>query len=140
MKKLLLTATGLVILTSFTTGLWSGESTAHSEADNNQPISNQPISKAPNAVAAYEKHSIEDILSNSTDQELVKISGEIIRKIKCSTYLFRGETGDIQIRIGMDAVPDRGIPFKEAMVIKGTVSNSEEDKPTVKADHIRFAF
>lgn len=127
MKKLLLTATGLAVLTSFTTGLRSGEFTAHSEPDNN-------------ASSTYEKHSIEDILSNSTDQELVRISGEIIKKVKCSTYLLRGETGDIQIRIGIDAVPDRGIPFKEAMVIKGTVSNSEEDKPTVEADHIRFVF
>lgn len=88
----------------------------------------------------YKIHTIEEIQQHSTDEELVKISGEIIRKIKCGTYLFRGETGDIQIYIGIDAIPERGLPYKETMVIKGIVK-VEEDKPIqVKADIIRYVF
>ena len=88
----------------------------------------------------YQKHTIEEILDNSDDEELVKISGELVKKIKCSTYLFRGETGDIQIHIDTDAIPERGLPFKEPMMVKGTV-NIEEDKPVqVEVDNIRFVF
>ena len=133
MKTLFLSAAGLAFLAAFTTGIESAEPTAYSGKGSDQPVNTdtQPD---------YEHHSIEEVLANPTDQELVKISGEIIKKIKCSTYLFRGKSGDIHIKIDTHAVPEQGIPFRETTVIRGTVNHSEEKKPTVEADHIHYVF
>ncbi|MET4692180.1 NirD/YgiW/YdeI family stress tolerance protein [Endozoicomonas lisbonensis] len=133
MKTLFFSVAGLALLTVFTTGIWSAEPAAHSGEEPDQPAS-------ADTRVDYEDHSIEEVLANPTDQELVKISGEIIRKIKCSTYLFRGESGDIHIKIDTHAVPEQGIPFREATVIKGTVKHSEDKKPTIEADHIHYVF
>ena len=133
MKTLFFSVAGLALLTVFSTGIWSAEPAARSGEESGQPAS-------VDIRADYEDHSIEEVLANPTDQELVKISGEIIRKIKCSTYLFRGESGDIHIKIDTHAVPERGIPFRETTVIKGMVKHNEDKKPTIEADHIHYVF
>ena len=133
MKTLFFSAAGLAFLAAFTTGIESAEPAADPGKASGQPVNTD-------AKPDYEVHSIEEVLANPTDQELVKISGEIIKKIKCSTYLFRGKSGDIHIKIDTHAVPELGIPFKEATVIKGTVNHDGEKKPTVEADHIHYVF
>ena len=137
MNKPIVAFSGLIVLTLAAAGVWlfsPPHSTEPSEIDRDLPMTSG-VQKS-----TYEKHTIEDILNDSTDQELVRISGEIIRKIKCSVYLFRGDTGDIQVKIGLDAIPDRGLPFKEAVVVKGTVNQTGENTPVIEADHIRFVF
>lgn len=133
MKNTLFTLASIVSLTIITASLWPTTPQAHAEQKTEGPAT-------PEVQVTYEKHSIDDILKDSSDEELVKISGEIIKQIKGRTYLFRGKTGDIHIRIDDDSVPDKGIQFKQPTVINGSVSQENDQSPKVEADHIRFVF
>ncbi len=88
----------------------------------------------------YHKHSVEEILNESDDDELVKISGEIVKKIKGKIYLFRGETGEINVVIDDSALPDRGVKLKSPAVIKGEVDNPPDRAPRVEVDEIHYVF
>ena len=93
------------------------------------------------ADSQYEKISIEEILNKSEDPEMVKLSGEIIKKIKCSTYLFKDETGEIRVQIDDDSIPRKGLLFNSPMTIKGLVEPALNDKPVrVDADKLRYFF
>lgn len=89
---------------------------------------------------AYEKHSIEDLLEKPHDEELVKLSGQIIKKLKCSTYLFRDETGEIRIEIKNEDIPEKGLLFKSPVIIKGEVSLDKSKPVRVEAEKIRYVF
>ena len=99
-----------------------------------------PPEKAMEPAVSYHKLSIDDILSNPVDEDLVKLSGEIVRKLKCSTYLFRDETGEIRIEIRNEDIPEKGLIFKTPILIKGEVSR-EPDRPVrIEADKVRYNF
>ena len=133
MKTLFISAIGLAFLTGLTTGTLSAEPSASVNAVPPSANDTQPQ-------IDYEHHAIEDVLVNPADQKPVKITGEIIKKIECGTYLFRGESGDIRIRIDTHAVPEQGLPFREATVIRGTVNHNGDTMPTIEADHIHYVF
>lgn len=88
----------------------------------------------------YPKQSVEEILSAANDEERVKIAGEIIKKVKGQTYLFRGETGDIHVVIGDSALPDRGIELKSPAILKGEVDNPPYRAPRIEVDNIHYVF
>ncbi|MGI9275164.1 MAG: NirD/YgiW/YdeI family stress tolerance protein [Endozoicomonas sp.] len=88
----------------------------------------------------YEKHNIDEILSQPEDDELVRLSGEIIRKLKCSTYLFRDKSGEIRVEIRNEDIPDKGLLFKTPMIIKGEVSQEPEKHLRVEANRLRYNF
>ena len=103
----------------------------------------QPVDKsAPQATKSpYEKITIEEILDKSEDLELVRLSGEIIKKLKCSTYLFRDETGEIRIQIDNQDIPDKGLLFNTPAIIHGDVEPATIYRPVrVEADKIRYFF
>lgn len=88
----------------------------------------------------YQKHSVKEILSASEDEELVKISGEIIRKIKGKIYLFRGETGEINVVIENSVLPDKGITLKSPVIINGEVDDPVDRLPRVEVNDIHYIF
>ncbi|MFK0571793.1 NirD/YgiW/YdeI family stress tolerance protein [Endozoicomonas sp.] len=88
----------------------------------------------------YHKYSVEEILSTSEDEELVKISGELIRKIKGKIYLFRGETGEIKVVIEDAMLSDNGLTLKSPVIIKGEVDNPADKPPRVDVDDIHYVF
>lgn len=88
----------------------------------------------------YQKHSVEEILSTSDDEELVKVSGEIVKKIKDKIYLFRGETGDIHVIIEESALPDTRVKLKSPAVIKGEVNNPPDKAPKIDVENIHYVF
>lgn len=88
----------------------------------------------------YEKKSIDDIISDSEDSELVKLSGEIIRKLKCSTYLFRDESGEIRIHIDDNDIPQKGLLFNSPITIKGEIEKRDDKPIRVEAERIRYMF
>ncbi len=88
----------------------------------------------------YQKRSVEEILNKSDDEELVKISGEIVKKIKGKIYLFRGETGEIKVVIEESAKPDHRVKLNSPVVIKGEVDNPPERAPRVEVDDIHYVF
>ena len=96
--------------------------------------------QAESAGMTYEKHNIEEILAKPEDEELVKLSGEIIKKLKCSTYLFRDRSGEIRVEIRNEDIPDKGILFKSPMVIKGEVSVGPDKHLRVRAERLRYNF
>ncbi len=99
------------------------------------------VKKSEKVSSQYEKHSVEYILKYSDDQELVKLSGEIVRKITCNTYLFRDETGEIQIEIADHLIPQKGLIFNFPIIIKGELEPaSDENAPTVDVDKVRYYF
>ena len=108
MKMLLLPLAISAILISYG---WSQDA-AINHAD-------QPVTMPANS--PYEKISVEEILDKNDDPELVKLSGEIIKKLKCSTYLFRDKTGEIKVHIPDEDIPEKGLLFNSPMTIKGQV-------------------
>lgn len=90
--------------------------------------------------AMYQKHSVEEILNASDDEELVRISGEIIKKIKGKIYLFRGETGEINVLIDDSALPDQEVKLNSPTIIKGEVDNPPDRAPRVEVDDIHYVF
>ncbi|AMO58742.1 hypothetical protein GZ77_17360 [Endozoicomonas montiporae] len=130
MKTLFFGSVGLAFLTGLTTGILSAEPA--------EPIKTTLSNALP--LSDYEHHSIEQVLTNPTHEKPVKITGEIIRKIECGTYLFRGEDGDIHIKIDTHAIPEQGLPFREATVIKGTVNHREDQLPVIEADQVHYIF
>ena len=89
---------------------------------------------------AYQKHSVEEILSTSDDEELVKVSGEIVKKIKDKIYLFRGETGEIHVVIEESALSETEVKLKSPVVIKGEVNNPSDKAPKIDVDNIHYVF
>jgi len=90
--------------------------------------------------AAYQKHSVEEILNSSDDEELVKVSGEIVKKIKDRIYLFRGETGEIHVVIDESALPNTGVQLESPAVIKGEVDNPPDKAPKIDVKNIHYVF
>ncbi|WP_257297285.1 NirD/YgiW/YdeI family stress tolerance protein [Endozoicomonas sp. YOMI1] len=88
----------------------------------------------------YQKHSVEEILNTSDDEELVRLSGEIIKKIKGKIYLFRGETGEIKVLIDDSALPDKEVKLNSPIIIKGEVDNPPDRAPRVEVDDIHYVF
>ncbi|WP_257286533.1 NirD/YgiW/YdeI family stress tolerance protein [Endozoicomonas sp. SESOKO1] len=88
----------------------------------------------------YHKHSVEEILNASEDEELVRISGEIVKKIKGKIYLFRGETGEITVVIDDSVLPGKRVRLNSPTVIKGEVDNPPDRLPRVEVDDIHFVF
>ena len=93
-----------------------------------------------NPGVTYEKHNIDEILTRPEDEELVRLSGEIIKKLKCSTYLFRDKSGEIRVEIRNEDIPNKGLLFKTPMIIKGEVSMEPEKNLRVKANRLRYNF
>lgn len=88
----------------------------------------------------YEKQSVDDIITEGKDDELVKLSGEVIKKLKCSTYLFRDETGEIRINIDDEILPAKGVIFDTPITIKGEVIRKPGRQLKVDADKVRYMF
>ncbi|WP_083232429.1 NirD/YgiW/YdeI family stress tolerance protein [Endozoicomonas atrinae] len=88
----------------------------------------------------YHKHSVEEILNASDDEELVRLSGEIVKKIKGKIYLFRGETGEINVVIDDSALPDKRVKLNSPTVIKGEVDNPPDRTPRIEVDDIHYVF
>ena len=100
----------------------------------------QDILHPPQGTGAYEKKNIDEIMSDSDDEELVKLSGEIIKKLKCSTYLFRDESGEIRIHIADEDIPKKGLLFNSPVTIRGEVEKVEDRPVRVEADKLRYMF
>ena len=92
------------------------------------------------ATPVYQKHSVEEILNTSDDEELVKVSGEIVKKIKDKIYLFRGETGEIHVLIEESALTETGVKLKSPVVIKGEVNNPPDKAPKIDVENIHYVF
>ena len=92
------------------------------------------------ATPVYQKHSVEEILNTSDDEELVKVSGEIVKKIKDKIYLFRGETGEIHVVIEEPALTETGVRLKSPVVIKGEVNNPPDKAPKIDVENIHYVF
>ena len=92
------------------------------------------------AKSVYQKHSVEEILNTSDDEELVKVSGEIVKKIKDRIYLFRGETGEIHVVIEESALSETGVRLKSPVVIKGEVDNPPDKAPRIDVENIHYVF
>ena len=92
------------------------------------------------ATPVYQKHSVEEILNTSDDEELVKVSGEIVKKIKDKIYLFRGETGEIHVVIEESALTETGVKLKSPVVIKGEVNNPPDKAPKIDVENIHYVF
>lgn len=92
------------------------------------------------AKLVYQKHSVEEILNTSDDEELVKVSGEIVKKIKDRIYLFRGETGEIHVVIEESALSETGVRLKSPVVIKGEVDNPPDKAPRIDVENIHYVF
>ena len=122
-----------ILLTGVMTGACSQESDEPNKVEvlNASYFSSQPV---------YQKYSVEEILNSSEDEELVKISGEIIQQIKDRIYLFRGETGDIKIVIDDSVLPDQGVMLKSPVQIRGEVDNPVDRAPRVEVDTIQYVF
>ncbi|MGI9282378.1 MAG: NirD/YgiW/YdeI family stress tolerance protein [Endozoicomonas sp.] len=88
----------------------------------------------------YTKQNIDQVIEKSDDEELVRLSGQIIKKLKCSTYLFRDKTGEIQIQIGNEDIPEKGLLFGSPTIIKGEVLKDPKKPIVVEADKIRYVF
>lgn len=100
----------------------------------------QEASVKPHVAIKYEKKSIDDIISESEDSELVKLSGEIIKKLKCSTYLFRDESGEIRIHIDDNDIPQKGLLFNSPVTIKGEIEKNMDKPIRVEAEKVRYMF
>ncbi|WP_422468611.1 YgiW/YdeI family stress tolerance OB fold protein [Endozoicomonas sp. ALC013] len=88
----------------------------------------------------YHKQSVEEILNTSDDEELVRISGEIVKKIKGKIYLFRGETGEINVLIDDSVLPGQEVKLNSPTIIKGEVDNPPDRAPRVEVDDIHYVF
>lgn len=126
MKMLLLP---LVISAMAISYSWSHDQTKSQEA-----------SAKPQVTVTYEKKSIDDIISDSNDSELVKLSGEIIQKLKCSTYLFRDDSGEIHIQIDDVDIPRKGLFFNSPVSIKGEVDKNSNRPVRVEAEKVLYLF
>ena len=101
----------------------------------------EPLPIATTQKAAYQKHSVEEILNSSNDEELVKVSGEIVKKIKDQIYLFRGETGEIHVVIEESALPDdTEVKLDSPVVIKGEINNPPDKAPKIDVENIHYIF
>ena len=88
----------------------------------------------------YHKQTIESILSHSENEELVRVSGEIIRKIKGQVYLFRGETGEIKVIIEDAFLTDQPVKLGSPVILKGEVYNPPEKPPRIEVEAIHYIF
>ena len=100
----------------------------------------QEAAVKPHTTIKYEKKSIDDIINESDDSDLVKLSGEIIKKLKCSTYLFRDESGEIRIQIDDNDIPQKGLLFNSPMTIKGEIEKVQDKPVRVEAEKVRYMF
>ena len=92
------------------------------------------------AKPVYQRHTVEEILNTSDDEELVKVSGEIVKKIKDRIYLFRGETAEIHVVIEESALSETGVRLKSPVVIKGEVDNPPDKAPRIDVENIHYVF
>ena len=92
------------------------------------------------APEAYQKQNIDEVISTSSDEELVKLSGQIIKKLKCSTYLFRDKTGEMHVQIDNEDIPAKGLLFSSPTIIKGEVSRDSDAPAALDADKIMYMF
>ncbi|WP_448215258.1 NirD/YgiW/YdeI family stress tolerance protein [Endozoicomonas sp. 2B-B] len=88
----------------------------------------------------YKKQSIDQVVESGDDEELVRLSGQIIKKLKCSIYLFRDKTGEIQIHIKNDDIPKKGLLFGSPTIIKGEITKDPSKPVVVEADKILYVF
>ncbi len=88
----------------------------------------------------YHKQTVEDILSHSEDEELVRVSGEIVRKIKGKVYLFRGETGDIKVVIEDAFLSDQPVRLGSPVILKGEIDNPPKTPPRIEVEDIHYIF
>ena len=100
----------------------------------------QEASAKPHVATKYEKKSIDEIINDSEDSELVKLSGEIIKKLKCSTYLFRDDSGEIRIQIDDSDIPQKGLLFNSPVTIKGEIEKNNNKPVRIEADKIKYIF
>ncbi len=115
---------------------------AELRAENFFPFSHDKVAHSTDlhSNGEYQKQSIDEVIADSTDDELVKLSGEIIKKLKCSTYLFRDKTGEIRVHIENDSIPKKGLLFGSPVTIKGEVIKESGKPLSVDADKIRYMF
>ncbi|WP_257252765.1 MULTISPECIES: NirD/YgiW/YdeI family stress tolerance protein [unclassified Endozoicomonas] len=106
-------------------------------SENDLPLPSPPASAQAHH---YQKQSIDQVIENGDDEELVKLSGQIIKKLKCSIYLFRDKTGEIQIHIRNDDIPKKGLLFGSPTIIKGEVMKDPNEPIVVEADKILYVF
>ncbi len=110
-----------------------------SEDENREPTPDV-IQSPDKTLSKYQKQNIDEIVSNSDDAELVKLSGEIIKKLKCSTYLFRDETGEIRIQIDDSNIPNKGLMFHTPVTIKGEIEKHQDKPLRIEADKVKYYF
>lgn len=94
----------------------------------------------PHPTIKYEKKSIDEIMNESKDSELVKLSGEIIKKLKCNTYLFRDESGQIRIHIEDDDIPRKGLLFNSPVIINGEIEKNKGKPARIEASKVKYVF
>jgi uncharacterized protein YdeI (BOF family) len=108
-----------------------------SHSENYFPL---PSEAQAGSAESYKKQNIDQVIEKSDDEELVKLSGEIIKKLRCSTYLFRDETGEIQIEINNSDIPQKGLLFGSPTILRGEVIKDRNKPVVVEADKIRYVF
>ncbi|WP_422136299.1 NirD/YgiW/YdeI family stress tolerance protein [Endozoicomonas sp. ALD040] len=106
-------------------------------SENDLPLPSPPASAEAHD---YKKQSIEQLIDSGDDEELVRLSGQIIKKLRCSIYLFRDKTGEIQIQIKNDDIPKKGLLFRSPTIIKGEVTKDPNKPIVVEADKILYVF
>ncbi|WP_252177928.1 NirD/YgiW/YdeI family stress tolerance protein [Endozoicomonas sp. 4G] len=106
-------------------------------SENYLPLPSPPVSAEAHD---YKKQNIDQLTENGDDEELVRLSGQIIKKLKCSIYLFRDKTGEIQIQIKNDDIPKKGLLFRSPTIIKGEVMRDPNKPIMVEADKILYVF
>ncbi|PJE78740.1 hypothetical protein CI610_02316 [invertebrate metagenome] len=93
-----------------------------------------------NPSADYAPYLVTDIMNTAKDNQPVTLSGKIIQRIKTGVYLFRDNSGDIQVYFDADELPKQGMHLNIPAAITGEVDRQPKQPVRVDADNIVFIF
>lgn len=80
-----------------------------------------PGSKPAKAAPQAPMTTVADVLKNGKDDQMVTLTGNVVKQVGREKYLFRDATGEIRIEIDDDAMPTQPFDDKTKVEIAGEV-------------------
>ena len=87
--------------------------------------------------AGRAQNTVEAILANPTDDQLVTLQGQLLRKIGKEKYIFTDGTAEIVTEIDDDDFPREPVDEKTKVEIHGEVDTGLRRPPEIEVDSIR---
>jgi len=81
--------------------------------------------------------TVAEILSKPVDEQMVRLQGHLVRKVKSETYMFSDGTAEIVVEIDDDDFPKQQVDDKTKVEVVGEVDTGLRRPPEIEAESVR---